>query len=85
MQQTTLSQMQQRRLIKLAREAGRTPQSMLRFVLRDGFEQCEEDVQAAHMAEAEIARSGTVPHRQVMTEARTTIARHAGTQFHQAA
>ncbi len=50
MQQPTLSQAQQRRPIKLAREAGRTAQSMLRFVLRDGFEQCEDDVQAARMA-----------------------------------
>ena len=36
-----LSQAQQRRLQKLAREAGRTPQSMLRTVLQDGFEYCE--------------------------------------------
>lgn len=85
MQQPTLSQAQQRRLVRLAREAGRTPQSMLRFVLRDGFDQCEDDVQAARMAEAEIARSGTVPHRQVMTEARATITRHARAQSRQAA
>lgn len=77
MQQPTLSQVQQRRLVKLAREAGRTPQSMLRFVLMDGFEQCEDDVQAARMAEAEIARSGTVAHQQVMNEARATITRHS--------
>jgi hypothetical protein len=85
MQQPVLSQAQQRRLVKLAREAGRTPQSMLRFVLRDGFEQCEDDVQAARMAEAEIASSGTVPHQQVMTEARATVARHARAQRRQAA
>lgn len=85
MQQPILSQAQQRRLIKLAREAGRTPQSMLRFVLRDGFEQCEDDVRAARMAEAEIARSGTVAHQQVMNEARATVARHARAQRRQAA
>ena len=77
MQQPVLTQAQQRRLVKLAREAGRTPQSMLRFVLRDGFEQCEDDVQAARMAEEEITRSGTVPHQKVMNEARATIVRHA--------
>ena len=77
MQQPVLTQAQQRRLVKLAREAGRTPQSMLRFVLRDGFEQCEDDMQAARMAEAEIARSGTVSHQQVIGEARATIACHA--------
>jgi len=80
MQQPTLSQAQQRRLVKLARKAGRTPQSMLRFVLKDGFEQCEEDVQAARMAETEIVRSGTVPHQQVMNEARAIIAHHARVQ-----
>ncbi len=85
MRQPTLSQVQQRRLVKLAREAGRTPQAMLRFVLRDGFEQCEDDVQAARMAEAELARSGTVPHQEVMNEARATIARHARAQRRQAA
>ena len=85
MQQPVLNQAQQRRLVKLAREAGRTPQSMLRFVLRDGFEQCEEDVQAARSAEAEISRSGTVPHQQVMNKARATIARHARAQRRQAA
>ena len=85
MQQPVLSQAQQRRLVKLAREAGRTPQSMLRFVLRDGFEQCEDDVQAARMAEEEITRSGTVPHQKVMNEARATIVRHARAQPRQAA
>ena len=85
MPQPALTQAQQRRLVKLAREAGRTPQSMLRFVLRDGFEQCEDDVQAARMADAEIARSGTVPHQQVMNEARAAIARYARAQRRQAA
>ncbi len=85
MQQPVLSQAQQRRLVKLAREAGRTSQSMLRFVLRDGFEQCEDDVQAARMAGEEINRSGTVPHQKVMNDARATIARHARAQPRQAA
>lgn len=85
MQQPVLTQAQQRRLAKLARDAGRTPQSMLRFVLRDGFEQCEDDAHAARMAEAEISRSGTVPHEQVISDARATIARHARAQRRQAA
>lgn len=38
MRSLALSPAQQRRLEKLARLAGRTPQSMLHFVLRDGFE-----------------------------------------------
>jgi len=85
MQQPALTKAQQRRLEKLAREARRTPQAMLRFVLRDGFDLCEEDVSAAHNAEVELARSGTVPHRQVSSEARAVIAQHARAPRRQAA
>jgi predicted transcriptional regulator len=74
-----LTQAQQRRLEKLAREAGRSPQTMLRFVLRDGFERCEEDVRADIVADAEAARGELVPNEQVMKEARAIIARYAGT------
>ena len=83
--QPALTRGQQRRLEKLAREAGRTPQAMLRFVLRDGFDLCEEDIAAALSAEAELARSGTVPHRQVSNEARAVIANHARTPRRQTA
>ena len=72
-----LTPAQQRRLKKLAREAGRTPQAMFRFVLRDGFEQCEDDVRAANAADAEAARGELVPHEQVMEEARAIVARYA--------
>lgn len=85
MHQPALTKAQQRRLEKLAREAGRTPQAMLRFVLRDGFELCEEDVAAARSAEVELVRSGTVPHSQVSNEARAVIARHARAPRRQAA
>lgn len=84
MPQPALTKAQQRRLEKLAREARRTPQAMLRFVLKDGFELCEEDVAAARSAEAELVRSGTVPHRQVTNEARAVIARHARAMRRQA-
>ncbi len=85
MHQPALTKAQQRRLEKLAREARRTPQAMLRFVLRDGFELCEEDVAAARSAQVELAGSGTVPHRQVSNEARAVIARHARASRRQAA
>jgi len=85
MQQPALTKTRQRRLEELAREAGRTPQSMLRFVLRDGFELCEEDVAAARAAEAEATQSRTVPHRQVLNEARAVIARIARARRRQAA
>ena len=77
MHRPALTGAQQRRLEKLARDARRTPQAMLRFVLRDGFDLCEEDVAAARSADVELARSGTVPHRQVSNEARAVIAHHA--------
>lgn len=73
----SLTPAQRRRLEKLAREAGRTPRAMFRFVLRDGFEQCEEDVRAAAAADTEAASVGTVPHARVMEEARAVVARHA--------
>lgn len=85
MQQPALTKAQQRRLEKVARDAGRTPQAMLRFVLRDGFELCEEDVAAARSAEVELARSGTVPHRQVSDDARAAISRHVRAPRRQAA
>ena len=61
-----LTPAQQRRLEKLAREAGRAPRSMLRFVLRDGFEQCEEDVLRVKRAEADVRKRGTVTHAEAM-------------------
>lgn len=85
MHQPALTKVQQRRLEKLAREARRTPQAMLRFVLRDGFELCEEDVAAARNAEVELAKLGTVPHRQVSDEARAVIVHHARAPRRQAA
>lgn len=85
MQPFALTQAQQRRLEKLAREAGRSPQAMFRFVLRDGFEQCEDDVRAAIAADAEAARGELVPNEQVMEEARAIISRHAGTPRRKAA
>ena len=78
MQSFALTRAQRRRLEKLARETGRSPQAMFRFVLRDGFEQCEEDVRTSIAADAEAARGELVPHEQVMEEARAIIARHAG-------
>jgi len=68
-----LTPAQQRRLIRLAREAGRTPAQTLKFVLRDGFDYCEWQVRESNAAEAEARRTGTIPHEIVMREARATI------------
>ena len=77
MRSLALSPAQQRRLEKLARLAGRTPQSMLHFVLRDGFEATEQDVRETIEADGNIDRNGAIPHSEVMAQARATIARHA--------
>ena len=53
-----LTTTQQRRLEKLARDAGRTPQAMLRFVLRDGFDLCELEVNESIAAERDAMRRG---------------------------
>ena len=68
-----LTPAQQRRLERLAREAGRTPKAMLKFVLRDGFEACEEDVRESVAADAEFAAGKGVPHREAMRRARAAI------------
>lgn len=73
-----LSATQQRRLEKLARDTGRTPQAMLRFVLRDGFELCELEVNESMAAEHEAARCGYVPHAEALRQTRAVIdAAHA--------
>lgn len=65
--------MQQRRLEALARAAGRTPQAMLRFVLRDGFDVCELEVNESVAAERDATRRGYVPHAEVQRQTRAMI------------
>lgn len=62
-----------RRLEKLARDAGRSPSSMMRYVLRDGFDFCEWVVREGLESDADAKRRGTIPHDVVMRQARTTI------------
>lgn len=68
-----LTPAQQRRLEKLARDAGRTPAQTLKFVLRDGFDYCEWQVRESNAAEAEAKHAGTISHGTVMREARAMI------------
>jgi hypothetical protein len=77
MRALTLSPAQCRRIERLARLAGRTPRSMLRFVLRDGLDATERDVRETIAADEDIDRNGAIPHAQVMAEARATVERHA--------
>ena len=69
--------LEQRRLERLARQAGRTPEAMLKFVLRDGFEACEEDVRENRHADAEFASGKSLSHKDAMSRVRATIAAHA--------
>lgn len=48
MEHAVLTRSDQIRLEKLAAEAGRMPQDMLDFVLRDGFEYCEHMVKSVN-------------------------------------
>jgi predicted transcriptional regulator len=42
-----------RRVNKLAKEAGRTPEEMMPFVLKEGLDFCEEDVRLTKLADDE--------------------------------
>jgi hypothetical protein len=85
MRSLTLSSAQQRRIAKLATLAGRTPQAMLRFVLRDGLEATERDVRETLEADNDIDRNGAIPHGKVMAEARAALERHAAKRRRKAA
>lgn len=85
MRSLALSPAQQRRLEKLARLAGRTPQSMLYFVLRDGFEATAQDVRETIEADEDIDRNDAIPHSEVMAQVRATIERHAAKRRRKAA
>lgn len=56
----------QKRLERLAALAGRTPRSMLKFVLRDGFEAVERDILETLAAERDVLTYGAVPHAEVV-------------------
>lgn len=85
MRSLALTPAQQRRIAKLAQLAGRTPKSMLRFVLRDGLEATEQDVRETIEADEDMDRNGAIPHAKVMAGARATIERHAAKRQRKAA
>ena len=67
-----------RRIEKLAREAGHTPDEMLKFVIRDGLEYCEYAVKAVNegLADLDAGRSVTADEMRAHFE-RRRIARRA--------
>lgn len=54
-----------RRIEKLAREAGRTPEQMLKFVLRDGLEHTEYAVKESNAGLAELNAGKGIPLAEV--------------------
>ena len=67
-----------RRIEKLAREAGHTPDEMLKFVIRDGLEYCEYAVKTANegLIDLDAGRSVTADEMRAHFEKRR-IARRA--------
>lgn len=54
-----LSTQLSRRIEKLAQAAGQTPESMLRFVIRDGLDYCEYAVKSVNEGLADIGAGRT--------------------------
>ncbi|MCU6501001.1 hypothetical protein LPN04_24665 [Rugamonas sp. A1-17] len=65
------------RLNKLAVLAGLTAEELWPAVYRYGFDDIEESVQASLDADADIAAGRTIPHEDVMAQARRILAAHA--------
>jgi predicted transcriptional regulator len=72
-----LSPADRERLERLAELGGQMPLDMLHYVQRDGFEECEECIQAFLAAEQDIAEGRLIPHEQVMEETRRFVEFHA--------
>ena len=73
MKPLALTPAQHRRLQKLAHDAGRTPEQTFKFVLRDGFDFCEWEVQETSASEADLKRKGTIPNEKVQRDAQRII------------
>ena len=68
-----LAKVDQHRLERLARLAGRSPRAMLKFVLRDGFDGVEQDNRETLAAEQDASVHGAVAHAEVMRGARRIV------------
>lgn len=73
MKPLALTPTQQRRLARLARDSGRSPEQALKLVLRDGFDFCEWEVRESLAAEADVAGRGTIPNAKVQRDAQRII------------
>lgn len=68
-----LSPAQQRRLERLARDAGRSSAETFRYVLRDGFEFCEWEVRESLAADYDAKKRGVVSGSEARRRARQII------------
>lgn len=68
------------RLERLALEAGSTPEKMLDYVMRDGFEYTEHFVSEVKKGIADADAGRIVPHEEVMIRLQATIKKHAKKQ-----
>ena len=71
-----LSGADRRRLRRLAAVAGSTPQRLLKFVLRDGFDYCEEFVRRVNEGIASARRGKIVSDSEARAEICAMAARH---------
>ena len=72
-EQVFLAKSDQKRLVRLAALAGRSPKSMLRFVLREEFDAIETDIRETLAAERDLELHGGIPHAEVMQGIRKMI------------
>jgi hypothetical protein len=85
MRSLALTSVQQRRLEKLSKDAGRSPHTMLRFVLQDGFDYCEYLVRSVDEGLKSLGRDArTYSTREVLKHARS-VAEKNGARFRKAA
>ena len=70
----TLSQTDARRLERLANDAGRTPEDVLKHVLRDGFDATEYAIMAVKARMQSVER---VSHKDAMQQLDNMIEHHA--------
>jgi len=70
-----LSAAQQRRLERLARDAGRSLEDAFRCVLRDGFEFCEWEARESRTADEDTRMRGAVPNDEAQRRIRQHLVR----------
>jgi predicted DNA-binding protein len=63
----------QTRINRLAQATGRSTATMLRFVLRDGFEAVERSIKENALADAQFASGTSATHNDVLREAREVL------------